>query len=163
MKTVYLIRHAKSSWDYSGLGDIDRPLNERGLRNARRMAQLLRESGAAPDAMMTSPALRALTTAGFFKTEFGIEGEDFLIRDEIYEAATAAILDLITMLPEDYQTVFLFGHNPTFTDVVNSFRRNFIDNLPTCGIVGIESGASNWGEFRPGNGRIKDYYFPKQF
>lgn len=163
MKSVYLVRHAKSSWDFGNLRDIERPLNERGLKDAPFMAKLLKGKGVKPDALISSPAVRAVTTASFFKIEFGMDGEDLLIRDEIYEAAPATILHLIAMLPEDLNTVLIFGHNPTFTSVVNMFAKDFIHNMPTCSIAGIHSNVNHWIDFSPDTAKVKDYFYPKLY
>ena len=163
MKTVILVRHAKSSWDYPDLRDIERPLNNRGLRDAPFMAKMLTENGVIPDAIYSSPAVRALTTATFFKNAFGLDGEDILIRDEIYEAMPSQILRLIQMMPEKHSMVMLFGHNPTFTSVANMFSKSYIGNVPTCGIVQIEASINNWSEFREHTGDVTAFYYPKQY
>ncbi len=163
MKTVYLVRHAKSSWDHPDLRDIERPLNERGLRDAPLMAKLLQGKGVKPDAIISSPAVRALTTASFFKIELGLEGQDLLIRDEIYEAFPMLILKLIQLLPEDFKTVLIFGHNPTFTGVANMFSKSYISNIPTCGVVEIKAKVDHWPDFNEKNAEVTEYYYPKQF
>jgi phosphohistidine phosphatase len=163
MKTVYLDRHAKSSWDNHDLRDIERPLNERGLRDAPFMAKMLKAKGLKPDVLLSSPALRALSTATFFKAELGIEGEDLLIRDEIYEAMSSTIVSLIQRLPADCDTVMLFGHNPTFTNVANLFSEKYIVNIPTCGIVKIESSADRWPDFNEKTARVLQQFFPKEY
>ncbi|MEO1257878.1 MAG: histidine phosphatase family protein [Bacteroidota bacterium] len=163
MKTVYLVRHAKSSWDYSSLRDEERPLNDRGLRDAPFMAKMLRKKGVEPDALISSPAVRALTTAIFFKIEMGVEGEDIIIRDEIYESMSSTIVNLIQKLPEDFQTIMLFGHNPTFTSVANIFTENYIPNMPTCSIVRIDAQVPNWLEFNDATAKVTEFHFPKQY
>ena len=163
MKTVYLIRHAKSSWDYPALRDIERPLNKRGLRDAPFMARLLKKQGVQPDAIFSSPAVRALTTATFFKNELDLDGEDIFLRDEIYEAFPQSILHMIRTMPEHLDTVMLFGHNPTFTSVTNMFTDKHIGNVPTCGISHIEAEIENWSEFNEKNASLKAFYFPKQY
>ncbi len=162
MRTLFLIRHAKSSWDNPGLRDFNRPLNERGLREAPLMAQLLANRGVQPDLLVSSPAKRALTTALFFAEQFGIADEQVLREQDIYEAAPTDILQIISHLPDSAAVVCLFGHNPTFTDVANRFSDNFIDNVPTCGIVQIESEAESWKTMYEGNSRVKAHFFPKE-
>jgi phosphohistidine phosphatase len=162
MRTLFLIRHAKSSWDNPGLRDFNRPLNERGLRDAPRMAELLAGKGVRPDLIMSSPAKRALTTAQFFAAAFGL-AEDSIVRQQaIYEASPLDILRIIGELPEAAHTVLLFGHNPTFTDVTNMLAEKSVDNVPTCGIVHIESDAPTWPELYEGNATLKGLYFPKE-
>ena len=162
MRTLFLIRHAKSSWDNPGLRDFNRPLNERGLREAPMMARLLADRGVQPDLLVSSPAKRALTTALFFAEQFGIADEQVLREQHIYEAAPVDILRIISHLPDAARVVCLFGHNPTFTEVANLFTEDFIDNVPTCGIVQIESDADTWQSLYEGNSRVKDRFFPKE-
>ncbi len=161
MRTLYLIRHAKSSWDNPGLRDFNRPLNERGQRDAPLMAALIAKMGIKPDLIVSSPARRAITTAQYFADVLGIADEDIVRNQDIYEAYPQEILRLISELPESAETVFMFGHNPTFTDVANRFSDDFIENIPTCGIVRIESPADSWRSFYEGNARVNAQYFPK--
>lgn len=162
MRNLFLVRHAKSSWDHPGLRDFDRPLNSRGQHDAPRMAQMLKNLGIQPDLLVSSPANRALTTARFFAKALGVPEADLVKNQEIYEAYPTVILRIISALPDTAQTVFLFGHNPTFTDVANKFTENFIDNIPTCGVVHIQSSAASWAEVYEGNTRVKVCYFPKE-
>ncbi|HOY04534.1 MAG TPA: histidine phosphatase family protein [Saprospiraceae bacterium] len=162
MRTLYIIRHAKSSWDNPGLRDFNRPLNERGFREAPMMAQLLVDQGIKPDLLVSSPAKRAITTALFFAEKFGIEENQVLREQDIYEAAPTDILRIISNLPDSATVVCLFGHNPTFTEVANLFSENYIDNIPTCGIVQIESEAEHWNTLYEGNSRVKARFFPKE-
>ncbi len=163
MLTLYLVRHAKSSWGNPGLRDHDRPLNERGLHDAPRMAQLLVDQGVQPDLLVSSPAKRALTTAFFFAEAFKLEANEVLREPNIYEAFPQEILRIISALPASAQTVLLFGHNPTFTEVANHFIENdFIENVPTCGVVKITSTAASWPEFYEGNSKVAACYFPKE-
>ncbi len=162
MRNLYLIRHAKSSWDFPGLRDFDRPLNERGHRDAPRMARFLQGAGVQPDLLVSSPAKRALTTAEYFAQTFGLPEADIRCEPDVYEASTHDILRIIQRLPDTARVVFLFGHNPTFTDVANRFTEAYIDNIPTCGIVCLESTAAHWAEVTPANTRVAHRYFPKE-
>lgn len=163
MRTLFLIRHAKSSWGNPGLRDFDRPLNDRGLHDAPKMAQLLVALGIKPDLLVSSPAKRALTTAQFFAEAFKIEAAAIQREANIYEAFPQEILRIISALPEAASTVFLFGHNPTFTEVANQFAgEDLIENVPTCGMVKISSDAQTWKEFYEGNAKIAACYFPKE-
>lgn len=161
MRTLFLIRHAKSSWDNPGLRDFDRPLNERGLRDAPLMAALLAARGAKPDLIMSSPAKRALTTARYFADAFGMPDEQIVRNPDIYEATPQQILRIISRLPDESKTVCLFGHNPTFTDVANRYTDDYIDNLPTCGVVQIVSNADSWASMYEGNADVTNCFFPK--
>jgi len=162
MRNLYLIRHAKSSWDTPGLRDFNRPLNERGLHEAPQMAKLLVKQGVRPDLLVSSPAKRALTTALFFAEAFGMPDEAVLREADIYEASVRDILRIVSALPDSAHTVLMFGHNNTLTDVANLFTEDFIENVPTCGIVRIESSAPTWREFYEGNSEVKTCFFPKE-
>lgn len=162
MRTLYLIRHAKSSWDNPGLRDFNRPLNERGLRDAPMMAQFFVKKGVKPDLLISSPAKRALSTALFFADALNIQDEAVMREQAIYEATPMDIHQIISRLPDSAQTILLFGHNPTLTDVANRFSENFIDNVPTCGIVQIVSDADSWKAFYEGNANVAACFFPKE-
>ncbi len=162
MRLLYLVRHAKSSWEHPGLRDFDRPLNDRGHRDAPQMARFLKErKGVQPDLLVSSPAKRALTTARYFAEVFGIAEADIVQETDIYEASAHDVFDVIARLPGEARIVFLFGHNPAFTDVVNRFSSEYIDNVPTCGVVRLESTAERWAEVKSSNTRLTDCYFPK--
>ncbi len=163
MKTVFFIRHAKSSWEDMSLGDKQRPLNQRGKRDAPFMAKMLKGLGTKVDAIVTSSANRANTTANFFAVEFEIPKEDMIVRDEIYEAYTEDVLSVLKSLDDHFETVLIFGHNPTFTSLANMYSKDYIPNVPTCGIVKIESEATNWTSFKVNNSVRTAFYYPKQY
>jgi len=163
MKTFYLIRHAKSSWSDMSLRDFDRPLNKRGLRDAPFMSKMLAGKGVQPDAIVSSPANRALTTATFFADELGIQKQGIVQEKKIYEAYPEEVLEVIAELKEDWNTVLIFGHNPTFTTLANDFGEDYISNLPTCGIVKIESTATSWADVDETNSKLVAFYYPKEY
>lgn len=163
MKMLYLIRHAKSSWDHPELRDIDRPLGARGLRDAPFMADMLKQQGAMPDKLVSSPAKRAHATAIFFANGLGIDPQEIVLNKEIYEAFGSDILKIARDWPEEWNTVFLFGHNPTFTTVANYFAEEMIENVPTCGIVAIQLDIAKWKSLDRGSGTIRNFWYPKQF
>ncbi|MEL6865098.1 MAG: histidine phosphatase family protein [Bacteroidota bacterium] len=163
MKTVCLIRHAKSSWSNPSLQDIDRPLNNRGLRDAPFMAKLLKGKGISPDLIVSSPANRAFTTASYFAEAAAIPREQIRIEREVYEAWPADILRVIQQLPESANTILLFGHNPGFTSLANQFANEYIPNVPTCGIVHISGQIDTWAAFNPDSARQIAFYYPKQY
>lgn len=163
MKTLFLIRHAKSSWKDPFLDDIDRPLNKRGKRDAPFMAKLLQGKGIRPDRLISSPARRARVTAEYFAKAFELPKTSIEIRDDVYEASPEEIHKLIRALPEDEQTVLLFGHNPTFTAVANYFSEEYIANVPTCGIVQLQARTDSWTRFDEEEGRLTAFFYPKQY
>jgi phosphohistidine phosphatase len=165
MKTVYLIRHAKSSWDDLTLPDKERPLNERGLRDAPFMGMQLRAKAARIDRLITSPAKRALVTATYFAVALGLPAEQILIEPGIYESQPDDIIDILRTLSDNYTTVALFGHNPTLTALTNLFGglEEKLDNLPTCGIIRIDADVNHWIDFKEDMGFITEFHYPKQF
>lgn len=163
MKTIFLIRHAKSSWDQPLLKDIDRPLNKRGFRDAPFMANMLSHKIKVPDRLISSPAKRAFTTATYFAEAFKVEPANIQQERGIYEAYAQELLYLIQQLDSSLDTVCLFGHNPGFTNLANQFTSDFIDNVPTCGIVEIAGDITDWSEFQKKKVAVKAFYVPKQF
>lgn len=163
MKTIYFVRHAKSSWDKPTLRDIDRPLNKRGLRDAPFMAKLMRSKGARPGLLLSSPAARAIATARFFAEALGYPDERIEQNNKIYEAYPEDIMEIIQELPDDHEAAMLVGHNPTLTTVANMFSDDYIANLPTCAVVQVDAEVGHWRDFREGKGKISGLFFPKQF
>ncbi len=163
MKNVYFIRHAKSSWENSSLSDIERPLNKRGLRDAPFMAKMLKNKNAQPDLIISSPANRALTTAKFFATEMNLSDEKIAIKNIIYGAYPEDVLGLIKKLDDTINTILVFGHNPTFTSLVNRFTEDYIANVPTCGIVKVTADINSWSKFGKANTMLTEFYYPKQY
>jgi len=162
MKSIFFIRHAKSSWEDSSLSDIERPLNKRGLRDAPFMAKLLKGKSIAPDRIVTSPANRAFTTATYFAKELDIHENSMVVRKKIYHAYPEDVLSIIRTLDNSDETVLMFGHNPCFTSIANRFSSDYIPNVPTCGIVQVDADVSEWTDFQE-YGDLRAFYFPKQY
>lgn len=165
MKKITLVRHAKSSWDDFNVTDHDRPLNARGFHDAPLMAARMASLGWKPDALISSTANRAQTTAGFFAAALGMHADDVTLQPLIYHAGSSYILTLISDLDDAWEHVALFGHNPTMTMVANMFYEDeFLDNLPTCGIVEIIApAATRWRDFTPGTAKVAAIHYPKEF
>lgn len=145
MKRLILARHAKSSWANPGQADIDRPLNERGERNAPEMGRRLRERGELPALVVSSPARRALATARLMAAELGIAPGDIVIEDALYEASVATWLRVIAGLPARVDAVLMVGHNPTLTELANLLCHGVrIDNVPTCGVLRLDYASRSW-------------------
>ncbi len=163
MKTIFFIRHAKSSWEDMSLRDRDRPLNPRGLRDAPFMAKLLKAKTPQIDKLISSPANRAFTTASYFAEAYGLDQEQIQVENAIYEASTLDVMNIINALDDSLNTVLVFGHNPTFTSLANMFSQQYIPNVPTCGIVEIRSGASAWKDLDQDNSALINFHYPKQY
>ena len=144
MKTLTLVRHAKSSWNDTGLADRDRPLNGRGEHDAPMMGARLKDSGLRPSLLISSPAVRAWTTARIIAAEIGYPRE-FLQRDErLYLAGTAEIQAVIAEQDVGFNNIMLFGHNPGFTEFANRLVPGITSNVPTCGIVSVDLETDDW-------------------
>ncbi|GAB4294629.1 MAG: phosphohistidine phosphatase SixA [Ignavibacteriaceae bacterium] len=163
MKKLYLIRHAKSSWKDMSLEDFDRPLNKRGKKDAPLMGKILREYNITPDLVISSPAKRAIITAKIISEEIGYEKEKIREVDDIYEASSSELLNIVKSLPDDSDTIMIFGHNPGLTLLSNYISNREIDNIPTCGVVCIIFGINSWGEIDHQTGRMEFFIYPKKF
>ena len=162
MKTVILIRHAKSSWDDPSMTDFERPLNDRGKKDAPEMAARLLKRKQKVDAFVSSPAKRAKKTATIFAKEFDVEKDDVVVADRLYHASERDFLEVITQLPATLENVAIFSHNPGLTDFVNTLTPNEIrvDNVPTCGIFAI-SFEGNWQNFEDAPRKFLFFDYPK--
>jgi phosphohistidine phosphatase len=163
VKTLYIIRHAKSSWEDPDKDDFDRPLNDRGKRDAPRMGKRLKEKGITPDLMLTSPAKRAFSTARRIGKVLKYSKDNIKMDKKLYHADEETILSIIRELKDKHNVVMVFGHNPGLTDFINSFQTGEldIDNLPTCGIVAFELNISSWKDAAWGKGKIMFFDYPK--
>lgn len=162
MKQLLVVRHAKSDWSDDSLRDFDRPLNERGRHDAPKMAAYVRDQGFTPQLIVTSPARRAYTTAVAFADAFGIPENDLSKIADLYEANTLEFLHQTQQLPDDYDRVALFSHNPGLTYFVNEFSKEPIHNVPTCGAALLSSEAMSWADFDPASARLKQLWLPKE-
>jgi len=163
MKTIYFVRHAKSSWDDITLDDHDRPLNKRGKRDAPVMARRLLGIDVAPDGLLSSTAKRARQTAAYFADVLVVSAEDKRYEAALYHAWPSTIEQQIRQLPDQWTTVLVFGHNPGYTDLANRMQNDaYIGNVPTCGIVGAQAEIDDWTDFSLAEARRIAYLYPKQ-
>ncbi len=163
MKQLYLIRHAKSSWDFPDLTDFERPLNKRGLRDAPFMGMILREKQIAPELFLSSPAKRALSTAQLFANAMGYPVEKIVTEPRIYEASRQTLLEVIQSFPDELTSAALFCHNPGITDLANFLSDKQIDNIPTCGIFSVSLPSPSWRSLGQGKCLFNFFLYPKKF
>lgn len=156
MKKLLIIRHAKSSWGSSVTSDIDRPLNDRGHSEAPMMAKRLSEKKVKLDALISSPANRTLTTAGYFAKEYDIKKSDIIIADKLYQAYPEKFYEVIEDIDKDLDSVALFAHNPGITDFVNELTDTRIDDMPTCSVFAIKIPIKKWKDFKESE---KEFWF----
>lgn len=162
MKSLYLVRHAKSSWGDFTLPDFDRPLNERGKKDAPMMAQRLLKDNISIDVFISSPAKRALKTCRVFCNEYARAEKEIIEINELYHASVDTFYKVVTAIPDNYESAAIFSHNPGITDFVNSLGTEVkIDNMPTCAVFGITLNADSWSDFEKGNKKFVLFQYPK--
>ena len=163
MKKLFLVRHAKSSWDDHNLSDFERPLNNRGRRDAPFMAKLISQQGVSPDLIISSPANRAATTARFFSETFNYKFEELFLEPRLYEASSEDLREVIYEIGNSFTNVMMFAHNPGLTDLANNLTGKRIDNIPTCGIVSIGFNVDSWEEINNQNSELIFFEYPKKY
>lgn len=161
MKVVFLIRHAKSDWNDPSLSDFDRPLNERGKRDAPAMAHRLVDKDLSIDCFISSPAKRAKRTARIFAEAFKADKEDIVYRDELYGAGEEVFFDTIKNAKNKWKSIAIFSHNPGLTDFANLLTETRIDNIPTSGIFAVKADCDDWKDFREAKKEFWFFDYPK--
>jgi phosphohistidine phosphatase len=159
MKTLILVRHAKSSWK-KPLPDHLRPLNKRGKRDVPMMGKRLAKREIEPDAIISSPATRALATAETIAQEIGYPRDEIRVDERLYGASAFELLEIIQELDDHLDCVMLFGHNPGLTDLVNDLGCD-VDNVPTCGVVELEFDIDFWATVGDIDPTHVDFDYPK--
>ncbi|MCI0394718.1 MAG: histidine phosphatase family protein [Chloroflexi bacterium] len=161
MKTLLILRHAKSSWDNARLADHDRPLNKRGKEDAPRMGRLIRKEELIPDLIITSTAERALATAEAAAEASGYEGEIRRTR-ELYLAGPETYLAVLRKLPAGAQRVMVVGHNPGMEELVELLIGR-PERMPTAALAQVELPVGQWGELdEETKGRLLNLWWPKE-
>jgi phosphohistidine phosphatase len=161
MKQLLIIRHAKSSWAIPGQEDFDRPLNDRGHRDAPMMAERIHKKEVPVDAFVSSPANRALTTAQYFAKEYGVHKKDIMQFPELYHAMPGAFLDVISRLDDSLETIALFSHNPGITAFANILTDARIDDMPTCAVFAVKASITHWKDFPAAKKTFWFFDYPK--
>jgi phosphohistidine phosphatase len=162
MKTLLIVRHAKSSWDNADTSDIDRPLNDRGKRDAPAMAQRIINTGLAIDRFVCSPAKRARQTAEYFVNAYGKKDKDIRFVPELYHASTATFKEVVSKLDDSDATVILFSHNPGITAFVNLLTDTIrVDNMPTCAVFAVKGDTAHWQDFFAAKRELLFFDYPK--
>jgi phosphohistidine phosphatase len=143
VKTLFLVRHAKSSWDQTSVPDKRRPLGDRGRRDAPQMGKRLQRRDVKLDLILSSPALRALTTAEIIAKELGYKRKDIGVDDRLYPGQANELLDVVRKLDNTLERVMLLGHNPALTELAHRFSSD-ITHMPTCAVAEFEFDAESW-------------------
>ena len=166
MKTLYVLRHAKSDWGDESLPDFERPLNHRGQKAARAVGHEMAARGIHPDLVITSPAVRAKQTVERVLHGYG---EDLPVTEDrrIYEAATSALIDIVRNAPGDADRLLIVGHNPGFKEIVvalsepSALREEATQKFPTGALAEIRFSIDRWSDLAPGTGQLEDLIKPR--
>ncbi len=162
MKTLLFIRHAKSSWANIGQTDFDRPLNDRGTKDAADMAQRLLAKKIVIDTFITSTALRALTTCKAFASAYNKESNIVLV-PKLYHALPYIFYEVIKELDDEMNNVAIFAHNPGITEMVSTQTKPMqLIDMPTCGIVAVNTNIHSWHDYEKAEKAVLFFTVPKE-
>ncbi len=162
MKRLTLLRHAKSSWGQPDLDDQERPLNQRGQRDAPIMGRRLLGHGVRPSLIITSPATRARQTSKLLAREIGYPIEFLQTEHSLYLADENSILELIELQEDTFSDIVLCAHNPGITQLANQLSDQSIDNMPTCGMLIIEADTDSWSKIAGSPRKFIAFDYPKK-
>ncbi|MGD8342156.1 MAG: histidine phosphatase family protein [Desulfobacterales bacterium] len=162
MKTLYLVRHAKSSWKYPKLDDFERPLNKRGRKNAPFMGSILKELNVSPDLIVSSPANRAAMTARIMAVALDYPLEDIRYSEAVYEFGEKALMDVVKEIDDDVNQAMVVGHNPATNGLANYIGDQPVGNIPTCGVFCVELDIASWSNIKARCGKVKFFEYPKK-
>lgn len=161
-KTLFIVRHAKSSWDLENISDIDRPLKLRGIRDAYEMARRVKIERQIPDMLISSQAIRALHTADIFVRVFEINYDNLKIDERLYGTGVGVIRKIISEQPASIKRLMIFGHNPDFSELATVLTGEHYFEVPTCGIVKLEFDAADWASISHENMKKMSFDYPKK-
>ena len=161
MKTLFLIRHAKSDWSIPGLGDFDRPLNQRGYVDAHKMGAYLKSENSGQILLASSSAVRAISTALIFAKEIKYPQGKISIHPELYEAEANIYIEILKSTDEKFESLYIFGHNPTISKVIVLLSGTPMSDVPTCAVTIIKFITGSWKETIAVKGTIINQLFPK--
>jgi len=162
MKTLYLARHAKSFWGDQSIPDFDRPLNKRGKRDAPFMGEVLNDKKIRLDLIISSPSKRTKKTAMEIAAKIGYPEKKIVYNEDLYEASSNTIIKFIKKLDERNQSVMIFAHNPGLTMLNNHISNHYIDNIPTCGIVALQT-DKDWSEIDKNSCKFLFFEYPRLY
>lgn len=163
MKTLYLVRHGKSSWRHKELRDIERPLKKRGVSDAHTMAAHLKDKGLKPDLLVSSPARRAHQTAVIFAEELGYDTDTLEVNRSIYSSLYEELLAVILGLNDEYNTAMMFGHDPTLANMASHLTGHVFEKISTSGVVCIRFNVDRWENITERSGHLEFSIYPKMF
>ncbi len=163
MKQVVLVRHAKSvAYGYDD--DFSRELTNRGENDATMIGNQLKKQKTIVDLIISSPAKRAMQTACIFAKALNFPEDKIVFNEAIYEGITTNdFIALLHELPDNLDTVFIFGHNPTIYYLANNLLKFFEGEMPTCSTVGISFSIGHWKQLEARRGSLSFHLMPGMF
>ncbi len=159
MKTLYIVRHAKSSWEYNGVKDIDRPLKKRGINDAYLVSKVLESKVDCPSIFISSCANRALHTAMIFSYAFNFPLANMKISKSLYSFSDGYLIKTVKALDDGFNSAIIFSHDHGINTFVNTFGNKPIAHVPTCGVIGIQFEDKHWKNIKKGKTFLVE--FPK--
>ncbi|HUX56290.1 MAG TPA: histidine phosphatase family protein [Bacteroidales bacterium] len=163
MKKIIFIRHGKAEAQPPEISDFERSLSLKGKIISRKMAARLKAKENIPGLFITSPAFRALETALIFAEEFGVEPEKILLSSNLYYKMSFQYLHKLTsLINEEINSITLFGHNPSFTEIPNILSKEGSGFLPKSGIIGISFNITTWSEIKRNSGTLEYFLKPEK-
>ena len=163
MKQLYIIRHAKSSWDFPELADHKRPLKKRGKNDANIIGQVLKNEQISPEMIVSSHANRALSTGRIIASYLSFPQENIVINESLYFEGVSGIVKVLKQTDSFINSLMIFGHNPDFTELPGYLTGESLFHLPTCGAIGLELPIDNWKDIAPCIATQTFFYTPKMF
>ena len=160
MKTLFIVRHAKSSWKYEGINDHDRPLKKRGINDAYLISKNMMSNFAKPDVFVTSSAIRALHTGLIFCDTFNYPLANLKINRSLYSFSDGYLIKTVKTLDDDYNSAIIFSHDHGINTFVNKYGNKLIQHVPTCGVIGLKLNIRHWKNLTKGKTIFFD--FPKK-
>ncbi len=163
MKKLFIVRHAKSNWEGEDVEDYFRPLKPSGVRDALKVCEFLKgDKVFVPQLILTSPAIRAYSTALIFSKALKISEKMLALNDGIYESSKQELYNVIKSIDDSFEKVMLFGHDSSLTDFVNSLSMDNLDKIPTSALVGLDLNISKWKDLKENTGKITHFVSPKE-
>ena len=160
MKTLYVLRHAKSSWDDCSLSDFERPLNERGIKTAPLMGKEMKKNDFVPEIIICSTAKRAEQTAKLVKDSAEFDAE-IMFEEAIYEASVTTLLHIVSEIDNEFDSALIVGHNPGFENLVRVLTGK-VEAMPTAGLAVINLEIESWNEINTESGNLREFIRPKE-
>ncbi|MGV6846629.1 MAG: SixA phosphatase family protein [Lutibacter sp.] len=161
MKKLFIVRHAKSSWEYEGINDIDRPLKKRGIKDAYLISSILQKQISRPDVFVSSCANRALHTAMIFSYSFNFPLANIKINKSLYSFSDGYLIKTVKALDDSFDSAIIFSHDHGISTFVNKFGNKALNHVPTCGVIGIQFENNHWKNIKSGKTFLVE--FPKNY